>query len=289
MIVITLPAYNEEKTIGRVLDDIKKVMKGGKYKILVVDDGSSDNTAKIAKSKGAKVVSHIVNRGLAMAFKTEMKKCLEMKADTIVHFDADGQYEAKEIPLLLKEHNKGHNLVLGSRFMGRIESMPFMKRIGNQAFSHVLSHLTHQRITDGQTGFRVFGPEVARLPMVGCHTYTQQQIIDAAEEGFSIKEVPITFYKRDGKSHLVRTPIHYAILAWITLFRVYRDYKPLKFFGGVGLGFLFLGLVLAGIFLNIHFTTGIQGHIPSMILMMLLIMTGLQVMLFGFLADMRRR
>ncbi len=290
MIVVTIPAYNEGKTIEKAITDIHDVMANKyDYKVLVVNDGSTDNTAEVA-SKRATVISHSRNRGLAAAFRTEMEEALKMGADIIVHFDADNQYVASEIPKLLDVYNKGkYDLVLGSRFMGKIEKMPAMKRWGNKAFSKVLSRITKLKITDGQTGFRVFNKKIAKLPITSKYTYTQQQIIEAALEGCSIKETPITFKKRADKSHLMKGPIDYAVKAWVTILRTYRDYEPLKFFGAAGFSLLIVGGILAAYFTTMHFTTGIQGHVPSLIAMMLFIVTGFQVLLFGFLADMRRR
>lgn len=103
-VVITIPAYNEEKTIGRVIDGIKNIMKQKKYKykIIVVDDGSQDKTAEIAKKHGASVYSHPRNYGLAETFRTEMKLALKSNPDIIVHIDADGQYLPEEIPKLIE-------------------------------------------------------------------------------------------------------------------------------------------------------------------------------------------
>ena len=194
-IVITIPAYNEEKTIGLVINKIKSVMDKTKYKckVLVVDDGSKDKTKEVAKKAGALVYSHPYNYGLAETFRTEMKKCLELKADVIVHTDADGQYLAEEIPNLIKEVENGYDLVLGSRFRGRIQYMPLTKRIGNNAFSRVISKITRLNITDAQTGFRAFTKEVAKLNIISNHTYTQEQIIKAVHNKFRIKEIPATF------------------------------------------------------------------------------------------------
>src|SRR3989338_3612693 len=139
MIVITIPAYNEERTIGESIKSIKSVMNSGvyrhKYIISVVDDGSKDKTAQIAKKAGAIVYSHPKNYGLAECFKTEIEICLEHKADVIVHIDADLQYKPEDIPKLLKEIENGYDLVLGSRFKGKIEYMPLIKKIGNISFS----------------------------------------------------------------------------------------------------------------------------------------------------------
>jgi len=290
-IVITIPAYNEEKTIGLVINKIKSVMDKTKYKckVLVVDDGSKDKTKEVAKKAGALVYSHPYNYGLAETFRTEMKKCLELKADVIVHTDADGQYLAEEIPNLIKEVENGYDLVLGSRFRGRIQYMPLTKRIGNNAFSRVISKITRLNITDAQTGFRAFTKEVAKLNIISNHTYTQEQIIKAVHNKFRIKEIPATFIKRkSGKSRLMKNPFEYAIKAWINLFRIYRDYRPLKFFGSFGLIFLGLGLLIGLYLVSLFIITGKVGHIPLTIMSVLLILLGVQVIFFGFLADMKK-
>jgi len=294
-IIITIPAYNEEKTIGRVISDIKRVMDNTKdkynYKILIVDDGSKDKTAEIAKKAGAIVYSHPRNYGLAEAFRTEIKLCLKLGADIIVHTDADGQYLAKDIPTLIEEVKKGNDLVLGSRFRGTIEEMPFIKRLGNKAFSRVVSNITHMNINDAQTGFRAFNRKLAeRIPIISTHTYTQEQIIKAVKEKFKVKEVPIYFAKREGgKSRLMKGPFEYAAKAFVNILRVYRDYEPLKFFGFFGETLMALGFLIALFFLYEHLTTGIQGHIGLLFLMIILLFSGLQIILFGFLADMMRK
>ena len=238
-IIVTIPAYNEEETIGLVISDIKKVNKN--YTVLVVDDGSKDKTVEIARKNGAIVVSHPKNYGLAEAFRTEIKECLRLKADIIVHTDADGQYLASDIPRLIKEVEEGNDLVLGNRFEGGIESMPLLKKLGNKAFSNAISKIIRQKIGDCQTGFRAFTKEVAeKIEIKSDHTYTQEQIIRAVNQKFKIKEIGTYFKKRDGESRLMRNPFEYALKAWINILRIYRDYQPLKFFGAIGLFFFSL-------------------------------------------------
>ncbi|MCK5299331.1 MAG: glycosyltransferase family 2 protein, partial [Candidatus Heimdallarchaeota archaeon] len=207
-LIITIPAYNEEKTIGEVIQKIREVMDQTKYCysyfVLVVNDGSEDETVEEAAKAGAIVFSHQENKGLAETFRTEMKVCCELGAEIIVHMDADGQYKAEEIPLLIKQVENGCDLVLGSRLKGSIEHMPKINKIGNKAFSFVISLLTKQKISDGQTGFRAFTRKVAEeIQIISDHTYTQEQIIRAKQNDYSIKEVPIYFAKRnDGQSRL---------------------------------------------------------------------------------------
>ncbi|MBU1203885.1 MAG: glycosyltransferase family 2 protein [Nanoarchaeota archaeon] len=291
-IVVTIPAYNEGRKIGDVVSRVKKVMKGKKYnfKILVVDDGSRDSTASAAKEAGAIVYSNPVNLGLAETFRIEIRKCLELGAELIVHIDADGQYLPEEIPKLIDKFKEGYDLVLGSRFVGTIEHMPWLKRWGNKAFSRVISSIIKHKITDCQTGFRVFSKKVAQsIDIISDHTYTQEQIIKAIRGGFKAVEVGVYFAKRKGRSRLLKNPLEYAVKAWVNLFRIYRDYKPLKFFGIFGFWMVFFGVLIGLYFLVLHFSTGIRGHTGLLFLMLLLFFVGIQVILFGFLADMIKR
>lgn len=292
MIIVTIPAYNEEKTILKLINDIKKTMDSNKYnyKILVVDDGSKDKTVEIAKKAGAIVYSHPYNYGLAETFRSEIEKCLELNADVIVHIDADNQYLPEEIPKLIREIENGYDLVLGSRFEGKIEYMSLIKKLGNKAFSRTISKIINYKITDCQTGFRAFTKDVAKkIKIISNHTYTQEQIIHATRQKFKIKEVPVYFAKRHDKSRLLKNPFEYATKAWINLLRIYRDYEPLKFFGLIGFLFSFPGFLIGLYFLYLHLTTGIQGHLGLLFLMLILIFTGIQIAIFGFLADTRRK
>ncbi|MBU2633611.1 MAG: glycosyltransferase family 2 protein [Nanoarchaeota archaeon] len=289
-VIITIPAYNEENTIVQVIREIEKVMSNTSYdyKIHVQDDGSKDKTAELAKKEGAIVNSNPRNLGLAETFKIELENCLKLKAEIIVHTDADGQYPSEYIPKLIKKIEEGYDLVLGSRFRGKIRGMPLTKKLGNKVFAKVISSLTKLKITDSTTGFRAFTKEVARdIKFINTFTYTQEQIIKAAKQKFKIVEIPIETRKtRD--SRLFSNPLEYAIKAWINILRIYRDYDPLKFFGLIGSIFLSLGFLIGLYFIYLHLTTGITGHLGLMILMLLSIVNGIQVILFGFFADMKK-
>ena len=289
-VVITIPAYNEERTIGRIIQEIREVMDSTKYKykILVLNDGSKDGTVEIAKKAGAIVVSNKRNLGLADTFKREMQECLRLKADIIVHTDADGQYPSMYIPDMIKKVEQGYNLVLGSRFGKGNYSGSLMKKYGNIAFARVFSRLLRTRLTDTTTGFRAFNSDVAKLPLINNFTYTQEQLIRAGKAGMNISEVPIKT-RKTRKSRLFRSSFDYAVKAWINILRIYRDYEPLKFFGYFG-GSLFLLGVLIGIYITYNVLLfGRTGGTPRVILSALLMLTGLQIIIFGFLADMQRK
>ncbi len=289
-VVITIPAYNEENTLPAVLEEIKAVMKNTPYhyELLVVDDGSQDLTAAVAEKHGAMVLRE-QHRGLAETFKSEMRECVRRKADIIVHTDADGQYHPQHIPELIKKVEEGYHLVLGSRFLGKIEKMPLLKRLGNIAFSKVLSSLTGVKLTDTTTGYRAFTTAVARdINYINSFTYTQEQIIKAAKQGFRIAEIPIVA-RKTRESRLFKNPFQYAWRAWINILRIYRDYEPLTFFGRIGMSGLALGTAIGIYFTYMHFTSGIKGHLGLLFLMMILLVFGLQTVLFGFLADMSKK
>jgi glycosyltransferase involved in cell wall biosynthesis len=289
-VIITIPCFNEEKTIGKVIDEINKVMGilSYDYQIIVVNDGSNDQTGKIAQKHGAIVINNKRNLGLAETFKREMEECIKLGAEIIVHTDADGQYPAEYIPQLIKGIEDGHDLVLGSRFKEGAYSGSFVKRIGNIVFALVFSKILNAKITDTTTGFRAFTTEVANLPLINDFTYTQEQLIRAAKRKLNVGEIFIKT-RKTRESKLFSSPFHYAIKAWINIFRIYRDFAPIKFFGFFGGILLSIGLILGIWIVYTILLTGSVGGIPRVILSALALTSGLQIMLFGFLADMLKR
>lgn len=289
-IVVTIPAYNEAKSIANVIRDIKKVMSENKYnfKILVVDDGSKDKTAIIAKSEGAKVYSHPINYGLAETFKTEIEQALKLDPDIIIHTDADGQYPAKYIPSLIKKISEGYDLVLGTRFGNGKYYGSTLNRAGNILFAKVFSRILRTKISDTTTGFRAFTKEVALMPLINSFTYTQEQIIRAVRSKKKVVEVPI-INKKTRKSRLFRNPVDYAIKAWINIIRIYRDYEPLKFFGWGGTAIFSVGFLIGLYLIFLHFTEGIKGHLGLLMLDVIILSVGLQIIIFGFIADMIKK
>ncbi len=289
-LIITIPAYNEEKTIAKVIREIPKRISGiKKIEIIVVDDGSTDNTAKIAKQNGAIVIKHTCNRGLAKAFKTGLNAALARGADIIVNTDADFQYNQKQIPELIKPILEGKaDIVLGSRFKGWIEEMPLSKRLGNKLATAVVRLVTGYKISDAQTGFRAFSREAAlRMNVLSDYTYTQETLLIAAEHKLKVVEIPVDFRKRADRSRLISSIWSYAKKAGATILLAYLSYKPLKVF--LTLGAL---LILAGLFAGIkvlmhYFATGlVQPYLPTALLSSLLLILGFEVVIIGLVAEM---
>lgn len=213
-IVVTMPAYNEEKTVGRVIAGIQLVLCEIKHKVQVVSDGSTDATVIVASMNGAEVIDKD-HGGLADTFRVEMEYALKSKPDIIVHTDADGQYMADDMIPLIRAVIMGADLVLGSRLAGTIEEMPRSKESCNKLLTQAMRLWLDADITDATTGFRAFKPHVAALPIKSNYTYTLEQIYRAKKAGYKIKSVPIHFLGRsDGDSRLMKSPWHYF---WETL------------------------------------------------------------------------
>jgi glycosyltransferase involved in cell wall biosynthesis len=285
--IAIIPAYNEESTLG----DVIKGTFGFVDEILIVNDGSTDLTADIAKNAGAIVIDNIVNRSLGKTIKRGYAEAIKRGADIVVQIDADGQYDPKEIPKLIQPilDNKA-DLVLGSRLENLKYEMPWLKKQGNKAFTWLLRRLTGADIKDGQTGFRATRKEVFEtVEIQGDFTYTQEMIVKTAKEGWRIANVPVNFYQRSaGESRLMSGPLSYAWRAWIIIIRTIRDYDPLKFFGLPGIILTIAGSFLGAAILYKFAVIGIIGHTPAVILTTLLIMSGIQLLFLALMADMRK-
>lgn len=230
-IVVTIPAFNEEETIGDVIRQSAQTLEdhGYGYEVIVVSDGSTDATVDRAREAGATVYPNPHNLGLAQTFRTEVERALAHGADIVVHIDADEQYPPAAIPDLLAPIVNGDaDLVLGSRFAGTIDGMSFIKRHGNRLITAVVSWITGVTFTDTQTGFRAFTRDTAQaIEIISTHTYTQEQIIRAVRQQLEITEVPIHFSaRRTGESRLISNSFGYALRVAMTLFRVERDHRP---------------------------------------------------------------
>lgn len=187
--VVIIPAYNEEKNIGRVIQGVKKYTQN----IIVVDDGSKDKTYQIALEKGAKVFHHLINRGLGGALGTGIKAALLDGADIIVTLDADGQHNPDEIPHLLKPVMEDKaDIVIGSRFL-RIQPMPFFRRVGNYFFNLITFFLFGIWCSDSQSGMRAFNKKVAEsLDGLTSGMEVSSEIIKEIKfHKFRLKEIPI--------------------------------------------------------------------------------------------------
>ena len=250
-LVILIPAFNEEESIGKTILSISKTLPGiDKIEILVVDDGSIDKTVDLAMNAGAdKIISHKKNIGVGAAFMTGVRNAISMNADIVVNIDADFTLDAKEIPLLIGPIiSNQFDVVIGTRFIKNIPTdFPKIKIVVNKIFTQVVSLATGQKFSDTQTGFRAYSKEALQnISVVNDFTYTQEVLIDLKFKGFRIGEVPISIksYRKD--SRVVKSIFGYSWRALSIIIRSLVFHRPILAFGILGI-VLFAGGILAKI------------------------------------------
>ena len=252
---IVIPAYNEERGIeeiaSRVLSVEPDLQKVGvdQLELLVVDDGSKDQTAEIAsKISGVNLICHPKNKGYGAALKTGFSKA---KGELIGFLDADGTYPPEYFPQLCLAALNGADLVIGSRMTGEDSKMPFTRRIGNFFFANLLTLLSRQKVTDSASGMRVFKREILEqiYPLPDGLNLTPVMSTRALHEGITIGEVPIPYSERVGRSKL--SVIHDGRIFLQSMVWTALSYNPVRILGLLGLG----GLGAAAIvFLSLVFT-----------------------------------
>lgn len=207
LLAVVVPAKDEAATIGELLDRISAVeVPGYELRTFLVDDGSTDRTAEIARERGAVVVRHPENLGLGAAVRTGLRVAVGAGASVVAYLDADLEYYPEDIPRLVGPVLAGRaDYVLGSRFLGGVRGMKIYRRIGNYAFTALLVALTRRFMTDGQTGMRAFSREAAeRAEIIHDYNYAQVLTLDLLRKGFAMEEVPIRYHVREHGESFIR-------------------------------------------------------------------------------------
>lgn len=262
-LVIVIPCLNEEESIREVLASIPETMAGvERIDVVVVDDGSTDNTARVASDSGAEVISHTKNSGVGVAFHTGLNRAIELCADIVVNMDGDGQFDGRDIPRLVEPILHGRaDFVTASRFKDKhlIPKMSWVKRWGNHGMSALISFLIGEKFYDVSCGFRAYSREaILRLNLMGEFTYTQESFLDLAFKNFKIVEIPLKIQgeRSHGNSRVVKSIGNYAMNTAKIILRTFRDYKPLKFFGYISFLLFLASCFLGGVFFNHYLQTG---------------------------------
>jgi len=258
-LVVIIPAYNEQPTVGEVVEQIPKRIDGVEtIEVVVVDDGSTDATAQVASKAGAEVFSFERNKGLGAAFRQGVKAALGKGADIIVNIDGDGQFNPAHIPKLIEPVLRGQaDMATASRFADPklIPKMPWIKKWGNKRMAHLINRLCDLDLHDVSCGFRAYSRTAAlRATLLGAHTYTHEIILDLAYRGLRIVEVPVEVIgvRKAGKSKVASNIYKYAWHSAMIVLRSLRDYRPMFFFGSISL-FLLIPALLCGGFVFYHF------------------------------------
>ncbi|TPI61351.1 glycosyltransferase family 2 protein [Mesorhizobium sp. B3-1-7] len=288
-LIIQIPCYNEAETLATTLADLPRDIAGfDSVEWLVIDDGSTDSTVKVAEENGVDhIVRHTSNRGLAYAFMTGIEACLARGADVIVNTDADNQYCAEDIPSLAKPVLEGQaDMVVGARPISEIEHFSPLKKLLQKLGSWVVRVTSKTDVRDAPSGFRAISRNAAqRLIVFSNYTYTLETIIQAGRKNMRVVSVPVRVNGDLRPSRLVKSIPSYLKRSVFTIVRIFVIYQPARFFGAVAAVLFGLGFLIGLRFLYFYLTEGVSGHVQSVVLAGVLLTMGFQSLLVAFLAD----
>ncbi|MFZ1626773.1 MAG: glycosyltransferase family 2 protein [Candidatus Moraniibacteriota bacterium] len=293
-LIINIPAYNEESVIGNTIRNMPRSYRGiDEVFIQVVDDGSSDRTADVAKEAGADfVLKHGINRRLGVMFATASEGALREGADIMVNIDADGQFDTKEIQKLIDPvlENRA-DMVVGDRFSeSSAKNIPWMKDFFNRLGASLVGSFLNVKTTDLTCGFRAHSREtLLRLNNPTGFTYTQETIIDAIGKNLRVLWVPVQVtYFADRKSKIVKSVYSFVNNSARIIVKAVRDVRPMKFFGIPGLILIALALLSLSVFLFQYFSHGLKvtPYLNYLLFSSVTFLIGMQLLIFAFIADM---
>lgn len=289
-LIIQIPCLNEEETLPITLKSLPKQIDGvDEIEVLIIDDGSTDKTVQVAKDLG---VNHIFslnkNYGLARAFSLGLTKAVELGADIIVNTDADNQYFADDIEKIIQPILKNDaDMVIGERPISEIRNFTFFKKILQKLGSFVMSLVSRVEIKDATSGFRAFSKNAAMsINIFDNYTYTLETIIQANAKGLKIANVPVRVNETYRKSRLISNNFVYILRSILTMTRMFIVYRPFRFFMAIALTTLVFGFLIGCRFLFYYFSGFGIGHVQSLILSSILIMTGVQISIIAVLSDL---
>ena len=288
-LIIQIPCYNEEETLLTTLNDLPKKIDGvDELEVLVINDGSIDNSSKIAKSWGAKVVDLKTNKGLANAFRVGIQECLNNGADIIVNTDADNQYSANDIGKLIEPILKAEaDIVIGARDILNVKDFSVFKKILQKVGSAVLRLMSSTPVKDAPSGFRAFSREAAlKINIFDNYTYTMETLVQAGAKGMRVKSVPIAVNSKLRESKLVKNMFDYILKSMKTTLRMFIIYRPFRFFISLALLLGLVGLLLVCRFLYFYFTGDGNGHVQSLIFSAVFLISSLQLAIIAILGDL---
>lgn len=289
-LVIQIPCYNEEKSLPIAMAALPKKIDGiDEIEILVINDGSTDNTEAVARDCGAnEVISFTKNLGLAKAFIAGINKALDMGADIIVNTDADNQYDANCIPDLIKPIlDKQAEIVIGTRPVDKIAHFSPLKKLLQKLGSAVMRLVSSTDIQDAPSGFRAFSKNAAMcLNVFDNYTYTLETIIQSKAKGLSIMSVPVSVNPELRKSRLFSNMFIYIIRSVFTMIRMFIIYRPFRFFIIFAILFILAGLLLSGRFVYFYLTGSGSGHVQSLIFAAIMLIVGFQISIIAVLSDL---
>lgn len=289
-LIIQIPCFNEADILPKTLSRLPRSVEGfHEVEILIIDDGSTDDTAKVALDNGAHHIARLPRHlGLAQAFAHGLDACLRLDADVIVNTDADNQYKAEDIERLVQPILKGEaEIVIGDRGVGKVKHFPLHKRLLQVVGSRVVSTTAGFEIPDATSGFRALTRQVALETMVlSNYSYTLETLIQAGARRMRVAFVPVDTNPPERPSRLFHSIRNYLVNSTATILRALTMYRALRVFTMISAVFLLAGLILGGRFMVYYLQGQGSGMVQSLILTAILLIVGFVTFLIGLIADL---
>ena len=283
--MVAMPAFNEEKSVGRVVSYAKKYA----HLVLVVNDCSTDNTANAAKEAGAEVISHTANKGYGGSALTAFQTAQKYRPDVLILMDADGQHNPEDIPRFVAKIQEGYDVVIGSRYLEKEsrEMIPLYRKIGMRALD-MSTHLSAKTLetTDALCGFRAFNKNAySKIHHLDAKYHGSTDIIvQLSELGMAFGEIPVKV-RYDLEDTSEKTPIALGLDLLTGILQMVSLKRPLLFFGVPGVLVTILGVVLSILALTVFFGSGVWATtltlVSIMVVMLGLLLCSVSVILFA--------
>jgi glycosyltransferase involved in cell wall biosynthesis len=278
-VLVAMPAYNEEKYIGSL------VLQARQYadEVLVVDDGSTDRTVRIAKLAGATVIKHGENRGYGATIQKILTEAKKNAPDVLVLMDADAQHDPEEIAVFIKAIRDGHDLAVGYRNIDRKE-IPSHRKIGQKVLTYFTRLLSRSRLSDTECGFRAFSRKAIETlePREKGMAISAETVSEAARKGLKITEVPVSaIYTGDGST---LNPVRHGVGVLNRILVMISERRPLLFFGLLGSVLIILGVVAGVMVVKLLFASQML-HVGTALVSMLLITIGMLSIFAGIILN----
>lgn len=289
-LIIQIPCYNEAATLETTLKDLPRDVPGiDVVEVLIVDDGSTDDTVNVARACGVNhIVSHVGNKGLAAAFMTGLTTSLALGADVIVNTDADNQYRGSHISLLVDPILRHEaEIVIGARSIGDIGHFSPIKKVLQKFGSAVTRWVSNTDVADAPSGFRAFSRQAAlQINVFSQYTYTLETIIQAGVKNIPLISVPIETNAELRPSRLVKSIASYVRRSVSTMGHVFVIYRPFRFLGVIAGVLLAAGLLLGLRYVYFVLIGEGKGHVQSVILTAILLLMGFHTLSLAVIANL---
>lgn len=295
-LIIQIPCLNEQEQLPRIIEDIRSHVLDFDYDILVIDDGSTDNTVAVAKQLG---VTHVVsckrNMGLGFAFQKGLDFAKENGYDFLVNTDADNQYQSKYINSLYQAiKDTKSDIVIGARNHDKIKHFSFLKKLFQKLGSLVVRTISGVQLSDTVSGFRIYSKEaIHNLYITSQFSYTLDSILQAQDKNLQIKEIPIEINPPTRKSRLFKGSLQFIVRQFAIIIKSFIIYKPFEFFALLSLVPFVFGIIPIIRFLILYFAHNGSGNIQSLILGSMFLLLSFIFLALGIVSflikDVRKR